>query len=378
MKKILFIMRYPLEDKYNLKPKLDGQLKAAVNLGYEVHYIAYDHKYTYLVKANDDSKQILGKTHFGGFSKYRNTFGFYDLFVNLRRAIKENDYALAYMRSKLVNYTAVSAIKDLHKKGGKLIVEIPSYLSQEYIPPHRRMILAVCRLFKINFEKQVDLYTLIGPDGNGNYKGKPAINIENGVCLDTIPAREPNLKADELHILALAGMRTWHGYDRLIKGLAEYKGDRKIVVDMVGGDHDGSLAQWKTLAENLGVAEKVIFHGSLYGEALTDMINSADIGAGTLAIHRTGIFKAAVLKIREYTSRGLPFIYGYEDISLNGNETFALNFPTDDSAIDIERVVSWYDTLPEKAQLVCEMRDYAQQNMSWEAQLSKAFERFVI
>lgn len=378
MKKILFIMRYPLEDKYNLKQKFDGELKAAVNLGYEVHHIAYDHKYTYLVKVNDNTKKIIGKAHLGSFSKYRNTVGFVDLFAGVHRAIKENDYALAYMRSKLVNNTAVKAVKELHKKGGKLVVEIPSYLSNEFVPLHRRIIFSVLNPFKKSFEKQVDLYTLIGPEGNGSYKGKPAINIENGVCLDTIPAREPKLKEDELHILALAGMRTWHGYDRLIKGLAEYKGDRKIVVDMVGGDHDGSLAEWKTLAKNLGVAEKVIFHGSLYGEALTDMINSADIGAGTLAIHRTGIFKAAVLKIREYTSRGLPFIYGYEDISLNGNETFALNFPTDDSAIDIERVVSWYDTLPEKAQLVREMRDYAQQNMSWETQLSKAFERFVI
>lgn len=44
MKSILFIMRYPLEEKHHLKQKFDGQMAACVNLGYQVKHFAYDKK----------------------------------------------------------------------------------------------------------------------------------------------------------------------------------------------------------------------------------------------------------------------------------------------------------------------------------------------
>ncbi len=375
MKKILFIMRYPLEDKYNLKQKFDGQLKAAVNLGYEVHHIAYDRNYTYLVNINSGTKKILGKTHFGSFNKYRNTMGFVDLFAGVLRSIKENDYTLAYMRSKLVNYTAVKAIKNLHKKGGKLIVEIPSYLSDEYIPLHRKIIFALLNIFKNSFEKQVDLYTLIGPEGNGSYKGKPAINIENSVCLDTIPARVPQLNKDEFHVLALAGMRNWQAYDRLITGLSQYKGDKNIVIDMVGGDYDGSLAKWKALSEELGISNKVIIHGALYEENLTNIINRSNIGVGTLGMHRKSFAVASPLKTREYVARGLPFIYAYTDNAFKGDEPFVMKVSFDDTPINFDLLLEWYALLAENENLIVEMRKFAQDNMSWESQFKKVFEK---
>ena len=53
MSKILFVMKYPLEEAYSVKGKFDGQMKAARSLGYDVYYIAYDHKATYLIHGEE-------------------------------------------------------------------------------------------------------------------------------------------------------------------------------------------------------------------------------------------------------------------------------------------------------------------------------------
>lgn len=72
MKKILFVMRYPLMDDYNLKSKFDGQMRACVNLGYDVSYIAYDDTNYYLCSLNRDNRKSVGKTHYNTYKKYRN------------------------------------------------------------------------------------------------------------------------------------------------------------------------------------------------------------------------------------------------------------------------------------------------------------------
>ena len=45
---------------------------------------------------------------------------------------------------------------------------------------------------------------------------------------------------------------------------------------MVGGEGDGSLAAWKRLAQERGVADRVVFHGELHGEALDRVAAAVD------------------------------------------------------------------------------------------------------
>ena len=94
-------MRYPLEDAYNLKQKFDGQLKSAVNLGYNVYYLAYDHKNVYLINVNSQTKEKICAATFGSMGAYRSTFGFYDLYRALAKVLKTIKIDCIYMRSKI-------------------------------------------------------------------------------------------------------------------------------------------------------------------------------------------------------------------------------------------------------------------------------------
>lgn len=366
-------MRYPLNDVYNLKQKFDGQMQSAVNLGYNVYHFAYDKKNVYLVNINENTKKKIISTSFGFLKIYRNTFGFYDLYKALKKAIKGIKFDSIYMRSKIVGYTAVNTFKRYKEQGGKLIVEIPSYNSKEQILSFFRIVVQkLLSFWQKKLPQYVDLYTVIGADDLKEYKGRPAICISNGVCVENFPIHRHKANG-ELHILALASMRKWHGYDRLIRGLAGYKGEKTVHIEMVGSDGDGSLYNWQKLAEDLGVSQFVHFRGGLYSEALTDIINCCDIAVATLGLHRNNNTTGSVLKAREYCARGIPFVYAYEDSGLKGDEQFVLKIEGNDNPVDMEKLVAWANELEDKETVAEEMRAFAQENMSWEAQLSRSF-----
>ena len=369
MKSILFIMRYPLHQKHHLKQKFDGQMQACVNLGYQVYHIAYDNKKEYFVDYNTGKKTVVGKVRFGDYKKYRNSFGFLDLFSALKRIAVKYQFDYAYMRSKTVNWTAVKAIELLRQKGCKLIVEIPSYQNKEKVLSFsRKIIMKFSGKWNNQLREMIDLYTAIGPDCRGVINDRPAMNIENGICVDTIPLREHEPQK-EIHLLALASMRSWHAYDRLLRGMAKYNGLQLVIVDMVGGDNDGSLTEWKDLSKELHISDNVIFHGPKFGNELAEMFKIADAGIATLGLHRTGITVGSVLKTREYMARGLPFIYGYKDLSIPDDYPYTLQVPADEEPVDMNRVMKWIaDIRSEPSEIVSEkMREYAQEHMSWEA-----------
>ena len=366
-------MRYPLEDAYNLKQKFDGQIKSAVNLGYNVYYLAYDHKNVYLINQNNQTKEKICGTTFGLLGAYRSTFGFYDLFRALNNVLKTIKIDCIYMRSKIVGGTAIKTLKKFKANGGKFIVEIPSYNSKEAVlSGFRKIVQKVLSRAQKKLPSLVDLYTIIGADDVTVYEGKPALCISNGVCVENFPVHCCENK-EEIHILALASMRSWQGYDRLIKGLAEYNGDIPVYIEMVGNDGDGSLKEWEELSANLCVDKYVKFHGALYGEDLTAIANSCNIAAATLGLHRKSNGNASVLKVREYCARGIPFIYSYDDSCLKGNEEFALRVENNDNAIDINAVVDWATNVLKDNFINEQMRKFASENMSWEIQFKNVF-----
>ena len=374
MERILFLMRYPLDEGYNLKQKFMGQMRACVNLGYDVYHIGYDSKHYYLCSVNNGSRRIIGNTHLHNSKRYRNFIAFFDLYSSLAVVLDNEQFDYIYMRKKLVTTRAVSTLRKYKRNGGKLIVEIPTYGSKESSLGFLRTIAN--RFFaksELEFEHLVDLYTLIGNKCPNQYKSKPAIEIVNGISLDTIPIKKKPQLDSEIHMLAVASMRDWHGFDRIIDGMSSYLGDERLVLHLIGQDFDGSVGRWLKLATELGVATNVHYHGPLYDEKLTDMFDQCHIAIGSMAFHRMGISIGSALKVREYMARGIPFIYAYDDSILTGNEWFAIKYPSDDSGIDFNQVVPWIRSIYSRPDAIDEIRRFACQYLSWETQFKPIF-----
>ena len=373
-KKILYLSRYAVHQEFNLKKKFDGQIAAFSNLGFDVYYIGYDEKHLYLIHNNE--KTIVGKTHFQ-IPIYLHTQFYNDLHNASVKAIHKIGFDYIYWRSGPVFSSCCKVAETAKNTGAQLILEIPTFpSSKEDTMEGIRRIFALYEKQHIDkFNDSIDYYVLIGEDAGGEYKGKPAINIENGIDISGVPVRKPKNDKNVVHILALASMCYWHGYERLIKSLAEYKGDENVVVHMVGGNEGGCLPEWKELTHQLGLDDKVIFHGQMTGEPLEEMFDLCDIGVNSLAMYKKCFNVTMELKAREYIARGLPFICAVDDPALSyEKKELWLKVPNDDSIPDMNEIVEIAKKMKNDPTHVQELRELAEKHLTWEQQYKKVFD----
>lgn len=374
MATILFVMKYPLHRPENLKGKFDGQLAAARQLGHEAFCIGWDDTAMWLL--GDGSKEKLINIPMARMPGYDHTLIFTDLMKAVRKVLKKRHIDLLYLRYMPTFRGAVKTMRRLKAQGGLLVLEHPTYprdtgVQKTFI---RRPVFFYTDQVLKRINPMVDLYTLIGEPAGNTLDGRPAMNINNGVSLDGLPLHVPAPQGD-VHLLALASMAKWHGYDRVIRAMAQYAGEERVFLHMVGPDGDGSLEAWKRLAAELKLEKQVIFHGPLYGEALDAVIARCDVGLGVLAMHRMGLDYVMALKIREYMARGLPFISASLDTAIEPEGRYALMVPDDESALDMERVVAFAKRAKQDTEIPLMMRAYAREHLSWESVLDAVFAR---
>lgn len=375
-KKLLYITRYSLDTPFNLQRKFDGQLAAFANIGLDVYFIGYDRTNLYLI--NGENKIVYGKTHFA-VPSYLHTQFYNDLHKAAVKAIKEVGFDYLYWRSAPLFGSSCKVAEAAKKSGATFILEIPTFPPDQetQLSGIRKAFSAYSKRFSDRYSRLVDYYVLIGEDAGGSYKGKPAINIENGINVGLIRRRSPELKPDEIHILAVSAMRYWHGYDKLIRSLAAYKGDKKVYIDLVGGLDGECAADWKNLAAELKVADNVVFHGYLFGGELDKLADKCDLGCASL--RRGNYAHVSELKTREYAARGLPFILALRDKSFDcAEKKFWIQISNgDDDIPDMEEIVSFALKIREDKDIVSYMREFSHEHLSWETQYRRMFEQII-
>ena len=372
-KKILYITRYSIDEPFNLKKKFDGQLAAFRHLGYDVYYLGYDRNHLYLIHGDD--KTEYGNTHFM-IPSYLHTVFYNDLHKVAIKAIKEVGIDIVYWRSAPIFGSSYRLAKSIKENDVNLIDEIPTFPSSQEnnFSGIRKVFSVYSNHYAPKFHEKVDYYVVIGEDAGGEYKGKPAINIENGIDVNSIPIRKPQIHENEIHILAVSAMRYWHGYDRLINSIADYHGDYRVVLHLVGGLDSECAQQWKKLAEERGVSDSIVFHGYLYGSDLDELADLCDVGCASL--RRNDYAHVSELKTREYTARGLPFILALEDKTFeNAEKQFWYLISNDGSIPDMNGIVEFALQMRENKEMVPYMRQFAKENLTWETQYQIVFDK---
>jgi hypothetical protein len=127
--------------------------------------------------------------------------------------------------------------------------------------------------------------------------------VTNGIELAAYPS--PPAVEGPAPRLAFVGTadQPWHGVDKLVELAARRPAWR---FDIVGLDADTALIAGPPPAN-------VVWHGALDRVRVVEVLATADIGVGTLALHRKSMTEACPLKVREYLAVGLPILYGYSD-----------------------------------------------------------------
>jgi hypothetical protein len=99
------------------------------------------------------------------------------------------------------------------------------------------------------------------------------------------------------------------------------------------------------------------------------------VAFSSLAMFRTGLREACVLKTREYVARGVPFVFGYDDVDLVEPESFCLNVGNSDAPFPLERVIEFAKAASAEAGLSNRMREFARARLDWKVKM-KAFHDF--
>lgn len=295
-------------------------------------------------------------------------------YANLTKYIINNNIDLLYIRSaNNANCFIANMLKKVHSCGVKIIMEIPTYpYDGEFQTSSlkNRLRLKVDMISRRNMCRHIDYIATFT-----NYKsifGVPTINISNGVDFDKIPVKRCASKSkDTINFIGVAEIHYWHGFDRMIKGMASYykSGNRdvKVVFDIVGHGSKVDEGVLHRLTKDNSIEQYVIFHGTQAGDALDDLFDKADMGIGSLARHRSGITNIKTLKNREYAARGIPFVYSEADDDFD-DMCYVLKVPADDSDIDITVLIDFCRGNVSAPQ---EIRDSIVETLSWKTIMKK-------
>lgn len=375
--KVLFLVYHGFSEVSGISKKIRYQVKGLRENGYEVHLCYYDfdkngHRCRYV---DDDVIQDYGKGTLAGLRQRIDYQCISDYCVS-------HGIQFVYARCfQNANPFLIRLFKKLRASGIKAVTEIPTYpYDQEFntFSRQERLGLKIDQMFRHRLYRQMD--AVVTFSDAGRIFGQRTIRISNGVDFDSIPLHDYHPSVDgTIHLIGVAEVHLWHGYDRLIAGLGEYykrqESPRNIIFHIVGGVDpfdlygQGDYPGLQTLIDQYGLQDHVVFHGQLFGEELDKVFNQSCFAIGSLARHRTGITVIKTLKNREYATRGIPFIYSETDSDFD-HQPYVLKAIPDESPIPIQEIldfISHHHLQPQEIRKTVE-------NLSWKIQMKRVVE----
>ena len=341
--KILFFVYHGFSEHSGISKKIHYQVKGLKENGYDVRLCYYDftpegHRCRFV------DGIVLQDYGTGKIAALRQRFGYncvYDYCI--QEGIK-----LVYARCfQNANPCLIRFFKKLKEAGIHAVTEIPTYpYDQEFVgfSKKERLKLKIDQIFRHSLYKYMD--ALVTFSDAQEIFGQRTINISNGVDFDSIPLHQPSAishQPSELHLIGVAEVHPWHGFDRVITGIGEYKGLVPVHFHIVGGVHPNHMKNiFIPLIEKYHLHDNIIFHGQLFGKDLDDVFNQCQFAIGSLGRHRSGITVIKTLKNREYATRGIPFIYSEQDSDFD-QQPYILKAPADESPIAIQQIIDFMD-----------------------------------
>lgn len=369
MEKVLFLSFSGYSDYNGISKKKLAQIQGLKKCGCDVTNCYYDvdpnnaHR---LWKTDDNVLIDLGV---GIWAKIRKRIDYAPILTY----IKQERISFIYIRSDHnANPFSIHFVKQLRNRGITVVMEIPTYpYDQEYSTFTRKCSLFIDKLFRKHLAKQLN--AIVTFSNETKIFGQQTIRISNGINFDSIKVKQyRDNKSDELHLIGVAEIHYWHGFDRVVAGFADYyKSGRQNTCRIyfhIVGEFSGERERTEILhliTENQ-LENYVILHGKLFGTSLDEIFDQANVGIGSLARHRSGITYIKTLKNREYAARGIPFIYSEIDEDFE-RMPYVMKVPADESPINIESLLNFYR---KKIWNPIEIRESVT-HLSWKNQMQK-------
>ena len=373
--KILFLVYHGFSEASGITKKIRYQVKGLRENGHEVHLCYYGfaengHRCRYV----DDV--IIKDYGTGALAGLRQRTDYDCVYEYCKLNGIQFIYARCYQNA---NPFLIHFFRKLNRLGIKSVTEIPTYpYDQEFANFYwkQKYQLKIDQLFRNRLSKEMSAIVTFSDEDF--IFGTRTIRISNGVDVESIPLHQYHTPSDgSIHLIGVAEVHIWHGFDRLIAGIGEYykntENPRQVYFHIVGGVHPNERYKanafhpgMQAIIDKYGIQEHIVFHGQLFGDELDNVFNKSCFAIGSLARHRSGITVIKTLKNREYATRGIPFIYSEQDSDFD-DKPYVLKAPADESPIEVQKILNFMDQhhfVPEDIRKTVE-------HLSWKIQMKK-------
>lgn len=336
MKRILYITYVDyLQGAFpGVEAKIAGQMEAMRAAGYAADRI------------NQYGPDARLHTQEGKTAVYHSVTRRFAIAKAVSAALRQHSYVAAYIRFQFLSEDVRQLMAMLKKAGTLVLMEFPTYPYEGELHKQglRGLPKLICdRLFRYPCAAYIDAFVTQAEEST--IYGRPCIRVLNGLDFAKYPLRQiTQPRKDTVRMAAVASMLPWHGYDRLLLGMAEYmkQTDRTVdpVLHLVGTGKE--LERYRQLVREHDLAQYVVFHGMQGGEALRQIISQCDVAVGSLGAHRIGLKKLSTLKSREYCAWGLPTVNATPTDILPADDPYSLYIPEGESPVDLDAVIRFY------------------------------------
>ncbi len=369
--KILFYTKvnFAIKGNSGIVNKINAQAKAFRELGFECDLVYFENN-NIVIQSAEDKKEVFA------FSSKLSRIRFQ--YFGFLKKINLQTYDLLYVRHFSLQpliYNTLKKIKFTHSRI-KIIMEIPTYPYQLELKNNSVKQFIINQLDIFYWKKMPSLIDRVLTFSDFETIHQiPTLKTSNGIDITSFSAKEKNGLLDEFHLLGLANVQRWHGFDRIIEGMKIWYAQKdqktnslKNIFFHIVGDGD-AIAELKQLTKRYDLEKQVIFHGAKFGNELDVFFQQCHIAANSLAWHRTGA-NSPTIKMREYCARGIPFINGYEDKDLPPNFPFSFQVASNDDAIEINALIAFFQNIEQKhADYPNFLHNFAKNNLTWKAKL---------
>lgn len=365
--KILFLIFHGFSEYSGISKKIHYQVNGLREAGHEVDlcYYTVDSDGYRRRMINEDVLEDYGSGILAPIKKRI-------CYDSISRYAIKNKIELIYMRSDHnANPFTIYFLHKLRKHNIKTVMEIPTYpYDKEYkgFPLKFQIELSTDRCFRKYLAKNI--FRIVTFSEENFIFGAKTIKISNGIDFNQIKLKKVQKdNSSSFHLIGVAEVHSWHGFDRVIKGIGEYyqhPNEKEVFFHIVGGVAPSEMSVFKPIIQKYNIEKYIIFHGTKFGNELDILFKEANFGIASLARHRSHLTHIKTLKNREYAARGIPFIYSEIDSDFE-DKPYILKAAADESSIDIHKIISFYD------QCTCtplEIRNSIK-NLSWKIQMQK-------
>lgn len=370
--KVLFLIFHGLSASNGISKKILYQIRAFQDNHQETHLC-------YLSEKNGIKRRIINDSVLANYGKGIKSKIYKRIeFRSISNYVIANHIDLVYIRSDHnANPFTINLVRKMKKAGTRIVMEIPTYpYDQEYASLSMKLQLFTDKCFRKQFAKHLDKIITFS-----NYRtifGIPTLRLSNGIDFNEISVKQNiNDTSNQIHLIGVAEIHYWHGYDRLLKGLVNYYAtcpQYKVYFHIVG-----EFTAQRERDECIPVIEEnhlhpyVILHGQQHGQNLDIIFEQCDLGIGSLGRHRSGITNIKTLKNREYAARGIPFIYSEIDEDFE-NMPYIMKIPADESPVNIQQVINFYNSINLTPTKIRE----SIKHLSWKEQMKKVIDSIKI